>query len=145
MRILLVEDNPASQKLVAYIFQEAGHSIDIAEDGQQALQKLEKTCYDAVLMDVQMPVMDGLAATAAIRAREEAGGAPGTPGRVPIIAMTARAMKGDRERCLVAGMDGYVSKPIDAAQLFDELARLMTDSTTQHGGFTADPSNGCPR
>jgi signal transduction histidine kinase/HPt (histidine-containing phosphotransfer) domain-containing protein len=138
MRILLVEDNPASQKLVAYIFQEAGHSIDIAEDGQQALHILEKTSYDAVFMDVQMPVMDGLAATAAIRVRE--GRAPlGTSGRrrVPIIAMTARAMKGDRERCLAAGMDGYVSKPIDAAQLFDELARLTT------GGATLDPSEGC--
>jgi signal transduction histidine kinase/HPt (histidine-containing phosphotransfer) domain-containing protein len=118
LRILLVEDNSASQKLAVHILREAGHAIDVAGDGQQALQMMAGTSYDVVLMDVQMPVMDGLAATVAIRARETRGT------RVPIIAMTARAMKGDRERCLAAGMDGYISKPIDAAQLFAEIRRL---------------------
>ena len=103
LRILLVEDNFASQKLAVHMFREAGHAVDVAGDGQQALEMIAETSYDMVLMDVQMPVMDGLAATAAIRAREM----PGT--RVPIIAMTARAMKGDRERCLAAGMDEYIS------------------------------------
>ncbi len=118
LRILLVEDNSASQKLAVHLFREAGHAVDVAEDGRKALEMIEEAAYDVVLMDVQMPVMDGLTATAAIRAREP----PGT--HVPIIAMTARAMKGDRERCLAAGMDEYISKPIDAGQVFAEIRRL---------------------
>src|SRR5262249_14508645 len=103
LRILLVEDNSASQKLAVHMFREAGHEVDVAGDGRQALEMVAETSYDVVLMDVQMPVMDGLTATEAIRAREP-------PGKhVPIIAMTARAMKGDRERCLAAGMDEYIS------------------------------------
>ena len=111
LRILLVEDNPANQKVAAYFLQDRGHLVDIAGDGQQALRMTQENCYDVVLMDVQMPGMDGLKATAAIRAFERRGR------RMPVIAMTAHAMKGDRERCLAAGMDGYLAKPIDAREL----------------------------
>ena len=98
LRTLLVEDNPANQKIAAYIFKEAGHTIEVARDGQRSAWPSENR-YDVILMDVQMPRMDGLETTAAIRARE------GDGPRVPIIAMTAHAMKGDHERCLAAGMD----------------------------------------
>ncbi|NLY00039.1 MAG: PAS domain S-box protein [Rhodopirellula sp.] len=111
LRILLAEDNPANQKLAAYILQDRGHLLDIAEDGQQAIDLSEQNHYDVILMDVEMPGMNGLEAAAAIRKRE-AGGP-----RVPIIAMTAHAMAGDRDRCLAHGMDGYLSKPIDAQEM----------------------------
>ena len=131
--VLLVEDNPASQKLAGHIFREAGHSLDVAHDGQQALRLLERNPYDAVLMDVQMPVMDGLAAASAIRERESHR-QPGQSGRVPIIAMTARAMKGDRERCLAAGMDDYISKPFDAAEILAAIARLTAGAGSREQG-----------
>jgi two-component system, sensor histidine kinase and response regulator len=111
LRILLAEDNPANQKLATYILQDRGHVLEIAGNGQQAIDLSEQNCYDVILMDVEMPGMNGLEAAAVIRKRE-AGGR-----RVPIIAMTAHAMKGDRERCLTAGMDGYLSKPIDGHEM----------------------------
>jgi PAS domain S-box-containing protein len=118
LRILLVEDNPANQKLAAYILRERGHTVDIAGDGQQALCMARENRHNVVLMDVQMPGMDGLEATKAIRAGE------GGQRRVPIIAMTAHAMKGDRERCLAAGMDGYLSKPINPREMIVLLESL---------------------
>ncbi len=118
LRILLVEDNPANQKLATFILKDRGHTVDIAGDGQQGLSMAQQNQYDVILMDVQMPVMDGLEATKAIRAWEDG------RSRVPIIAVTAHAMKEDRERCLAAGMDGYVSKPIDAREMFALLERL---------------------
>jgi PAS domain S-box-containing protein len=111
LRILLVEDNPANQKLAAYILHARGHAVDIAGNGHAGIQHAQQNQYDVILMDVQMPDMDGLEATAAIRAKEDG------RRRVPIIAMTAHAMKGDRERCLAAGMDGYLSKPIDGHEM----------------------------
>jgi signal transduction histidine kinase/ActR/RegA family two-component response regulator len=120
LRILLVEDNPANQKLATYILQDRGHVVEIAGDGQEAVCLTEQNRYDVILMDVQMPGMNGLEATAAIRKREDGGR------RVPIIAMTAHAMKGDRDRCLAAGMDGYLSKPVNAQEmigLVESLAR----------------------
>jgi two-component system, sensor histidine kinase and response regulator len=93
----------------------------VADNGREALAALEQQSFDVVLMDVQMPEMDGLEATAAIRAKERTAG-----GHVPIVAMTARAMKGDRERCLEAGMDDYVSKPLQPSELFDTVERLTT-------------------
>jgi CheY-like chemotaxis protein len=111
LRILLVEDNPANQKLAAYILGERGHTVDIAGDGRKALRMAAEECYDIILMDVQMPGMDGLEATAVLRKRENG------HSRLPIIAMTAHAMKGDRDRCLAAGMDGYLAKPINAQEL----------------------------
>jgi signal transduction histidine kinase/FixJ family two-component response regulator len=118
LRILLVEDNPANQKLVTYILQDRGHSVELADNGQEAILLTEKKCYDVILMDVQMPGMNGLEATAAIRGREM------SENRVPIIAMTAHAMERDRERCLAAGMDGYLSKPVNAHEMISLLESL---------------------
>ena len=120
LNILLVEDNPANQKLAAYILHDRGHTITIAGDGQQAVRMVRENRYDVILMDVQMPGMDGLEATKVIRAGENGNR------RVPIIAMTAHAMKGDREWCLAAGMDGYLSKPIDAHELIVMAESLAT-------------------
>jgi CheY-like chemotaxis protein/anti-sigma regulatory factor (Ser/Thr protein kinase) len=120
LRVLLVEDNPANQKLARYILQDRGHHVDIAVDGQEALHMSGQNHYDVILMDVQMPNMNGLDSTAAIRARENGNH------RVPIIAMTAHAMEGDRGHCLTAGMDGYLSKPVSAHELIglvESLAR----------------------
>ncbi len=110
LRILLVEDNPANQKLATYILHDRGHVVEVAADGQEALRLAEQSRHDVILMDLQMPGMDGLEATAAIRNRDIGGS------RVPIIAMTAHAMESDRQRCLDAGMDGYLSKPINAGE-----------------------------
>ena len=122
LRILLAEDNPANQKLVTYILKDRGHSIDVIDDGQQAIRMAQENRHDIILMDVQMPGMDGLEATKAIRAQE------GGQRRVPIIAMTAHAMKGDRERCLATGMDGYLSKPIDGHEMIALVESLATGS-----------------
>ena len=121
LRILLAEDNPANQKLAAYILQDRGHTVEIVGDGQQALSMAQQNHYDVILMDVQMPGMDGLEATKTLRA-QEAG-----QRRVPIVAMTAHAMKGDRERCLAAGMDGYLSKPIDGYAMITLVENLASD------------------
>jgi PAS domain S-box-containing protein len=120
LRILLVEDNPANQKFASYILRERGHTVEIAGDGHQAVRMTEKSAYDVILMDVQMPGMDGLEATKAIRIREAG------RRRVPIIAMTAHAMRGDRERCLAAGMDAYLSKPVNAQEMFGVVESLAT-------------------
>ena len=118
LRVLLVEDNPANQKLATYILRHRGHVVEVATDGQEALCLTEQNRYDVILMDVQMPGMNGLEATAAFRKREKGGS------RVPIIAMTAHAMKGDRERCLAAGMDGYLSKPVNAREMIGLVEAL---------------------
>ncbi len=122
-RILLAEDNAVNRELAIALLRKRGHAVTVAENGKEALAALDLggiRGYDAVLMDVQMPDMDGFAATAVIRERERTSG-----GHIPIIAMTAHAMKGDRERCLLAGMDGYVSKPIEAGALFSEMDRVL--------------------
>jgi PAS domain S-box-containing protein len=137
LRILLAEDNPANQKLATYILEDRGHLVEIAGNGQEAVSLTEKNSYDVILMDVQMPGMNGLEATAAIRNREDGGS------RVPIIAMTAHAMKGDRERCLAAGMDGYLSKPIDAQQtiaLVESLAAAAVAARADEASTTSSPS-----
>jgi PAS domain S-box-containing protein len=117
--ILLAEDNLINQKLAIRLLEKEGHTVVVAGNGKEALTALEREPFDLVLMDVQMPEMDGLEAAAAIRERERK-----TGGHVPILAMTAYAMKGDRERCLQAGMDGYLSKPIRARELFEALRGL---------------------
>jgi PAS domain S-box-containing protein len=119
LRVLLAEDNPVNQKLAAHLLEKRGHSVAVASSGREALGRLEKEPFDLVLMDVQMPEMDGLEATRTIRERERETGT-----HLPIVAMTAHAMKGDRDRCLEAGMDDYVSKPIQAEQLFRAIEGL---------------------
>src|ERR1043166_8508360 len=119
LRILLAEDNEVNQRLAVRMLEKQGHAVTVACNGVEALAELERQAFDLVLMDVQMPEMGGLEATAALRLKEE-----GTGLRLPVIAMTAHAMKGDRERCLAAGMDGYISKPIRARRLAEEVARL---------------------
>jgi two-component system, sensor histidine kinase and response regulator len=116
MRILLAEDNAVNRQLALKLLEKHGHKVVVAENGRQALEALEREKVDLVLMDVQMPEMDGFEATAAIRAKEKTSG-----GHLPIIAVTAHAMKGDRERCLAAGMDDYIAKPIRTP----ELAKLL--------------------
>ncbi len=119
LRLLLAEDNAVNQRLAVSLLEKRGHQVVVAGNGREALAALDGTPFDAVLMDVQMPEMDGFEATAVIRAREEATGA-----HLPIIAMTAHALKGDRERCLEAGMDGYVTKPLRPQELFRVLEGL---------------------
>ncbi len=119
LRILLADDNPVNQKLGVSLLVRRGHTVAVAGNGREALDALDRQPFDVVLMDVQMPEVDGFEATAAIRRREA-----GTGGHVPIVAMTAHAMKGDRERCLAAGMDAYISKPIRAEELYAVLGDL---------------------
>jgi len=117
LRILLAEDNSINQRVASRILENRGHKVTVAGNGRQAIDLFDEQAFDLVLMDVQMPELDGFEATAAIRAKEKATGQ-----RIPILAMTAHAMKGDKERCLEAGMDGYVTKPIRSAALFAAIA-----------------------
>jgi len=116
LRILLAEDNAVNQAVAVRLLEKRGHTVTVVGDGRQALEALEKGQFDLVLMDVQMPELDGFEAAAAIRAKEKKSGT-----HIPIVAMTAHAMKGDKDRCLEAGMDGYVSKPVRAVDLFEEI------------------------
>jgi CheY-like chemotaxis protein len=123
LRILLAEDNRVNQVVAARLLGKRGHTVVIAATGREALAALDEPGsggFDLILMDVQMPDMDGFEATAIIRAKEKSTGI-----HLPIIAMTARAMKGDEERCLAAGMDGYTSKPIEVEQLFATIDRVL--------------------
>jgi signal transduction histidine kinase/ligand-binding sensor domain-containing protein/ActR/RegA family two-component response regulator len=122
LRILLAEDNVINQKLAVRLLQSHGHEVIVAHNGQEALDYLEQSSFDVVLMDVQMPEMDGYRATSIIRRHEE-----NTLRHIPIIAMTAHAMKGDRERCLEAGMDGYVAKPINSSALFHAIRTVLAE------------------
>ena len=117
--VLLVEDNWINQRLATKLLDDRGYRVTTADNGQLALDALERSRFAIVLMDMQMPVLDGLEATRRIRAREAAAGLP----RTPIVAMTANAMQGDRERCLEAGMDDYLSKPINADELYRQMER----------------------
>ena len=120
LRILLVEDNAVNRAVALRILSKAGHSVQTAEDGLQAVERFESEPFDLVLMDVQMPGMDGFSATKLIRERERASG-----GRVPIVALTAHAIAGYKEKCLEAGMDGYVAKPIQPAELFATIQEIV--------------------
>jgi two-component system sensor histidine kinase/response regulator len=126
LRILVAEDNTVNQKLVARLLEKRGHSVSIVANGREALDSLEAGTYDLVLMDVQMPEMDGFEATGELRKRETQTGL-----HIPVIALTAHAMKGDRDRCLDAGMDGYLAKPIRPQELDDLLEKY---TATLSGG-----------
>jgi CheY-like chemotaxis protein/HPt (histidine-containing phosphotransfer) domain-containing protein len=122
LHVLVAEDTPANQKLVLHVLGSRGHDIKIAENGRQALGLLREQDFDVVLMDVQMPEMDGFQATEAIRKLDDPEKA-----RVPVIAMTAHALKGDQERCLAAGMDCYLSKPIKGEEMVEVVERMAED------------------
>jgi two-component system sensor histidine kinase/response regulator len=135
-RVLLVEDNPVNQTLALRLLEKRGYAVKVAGDGAQALAAFEHEPFDLVLMDVQMPVMDGFEATAAIRARERSFG----DGHVPIVAMTAHALKGDEERCLAAGMDAYISKPIRTTLLFSTIESALARFEDLHAQALQDPN-----
>jgi signal transduction histidine kinase/CheY-like chemotaxis protein/HPt (histidine-containing phosphotransfer) domain-containing protein len=134
LRILLAEDNPINQTLATRMLEKQGHTVVVVSDGQSVLDVLAYHAFDLVLMDVQMPMMDGLTATAIIRRQEQQVG-----GHLPIVAMTAHAMKGDAERCLAAGMDGYLSKPIKADELYATI-----DQALSHGPMPIPPRTAPP-
>jgi signal transduction histidine kinase/CheY-like chemotaxis protein len=121
LHVLLAEDNPVNQELAVELLQMRGHSVRIAGNGIEVLAALERESFDVILMDVQMPDMDGFQATGAIRSREKQSGT-----HIPIIAITGYAMKGDRQRCLDAGMDGYISKPLRSRELFEVVEQFTS-------------------
>jgi PAS domain S-box-containing protein len=136
LNVLLAEDNSVNKRLAVRLLERAGHRVVVATNGQDVLQALNEVPsprFDIVLMDVQMPEMGGMETTAEIRHREEVSG-----GHLPIIAMTAHAMHGDRERCLAGGMDGYISKPIRARDFFAEIARCLHE-TGSHSPTIENP------
>ena len=124
----MVDDNPVNRLLAARLVEKQGHAVVSAVSGREAIESLEKQTFDLILMDVQMPDLDGFEATQVIREKER-----GTGNRVPIIALTAHAMEGDRNRCLAAGMDGYVSKPITAQALLAAIESAL--STSKNAGL----------
>ncbi|MFH1314371.1 MAG: response regulator [Candidatus Eisenbacteria bacterium] len=128
LKILVVEDSPVNLKLVVRLLEKRGHTTVSAANGKEALEVYDTDSFDLILMDIQMPGMDGFEATSAIREKEKVTGT-----HVPIVAMTAHAMKGDRERCLEAGMDKYVSKPIRAGEMFETIESLVGGRKGGHG------------
>jgi CheY-like chemotaxis protein len=126
LRVLVAEDNLVNQKLVRHLLERRGHMPILVANGRDAINALRTGDFDLVLMDLQMPEMDGLEATAAIRAREREARSL----RVPIVALTAHAMLGDRQRCMEAGMDGYVAKPIKPVELFEVIDRVMAAASS---------------
>jgi CheY-like chemotaxis protein len=136
--ILVAEDTPFNQKFIQRLLDRWNHRATIVGNGKDALEALKKQAFDVVLMDVQMPQLNGLETTRAIRVDEQE-----TRHHIPIIAMTAHAIKGDRERCLEAGMDEYVSKPIDSEKLFDAIEKLTKDprnhETAEDNSTVLDP------
>jgi CheY-like chemotaxis protein len=123
-RILVADDNAVNRKLLSAMVSKLGYQVSVVPDGAQAVQAVRGDTYDLVLMDWQMPVMDGFEASQAIRELE------GARAQTPIVALTANAMPGDRERCLAAGMDDYLSKPIRQDALAETLARHLPRSST---------------
>jgi PAS domain S-box-containing protein len=137
LRVLLAEDTLVNQRLAVALLHKQGHQVVVADNGQKALELWQSQPFDLVLMDVQMPDMDGLEATARIRAMEQSRGQ-----RVPIIAMTAHAMKGDRERCLAAGMDAYLAKPVRAIELWETIRSVVGPAGSSTDAPYPVPDNG---
>jgi signal transduction histidine kinase/CheY-like chemotaxis protein len=135
-RVLLAEDNPVNQTLVVRVLEKRGYTVKVTSDGRGALEALENGQFDVVLMDVQMPGMDGFEATAAIRAKEMLAG-----GHIPIIALTAHALKGDKEQCIAAGMDSYLSKPIRAIELVSTIESLLENKRATRSSTLTDAPN----
>jgi two-component system sensor histidine kinase/response regulator len=134
LRVLLAEDNPVNQLVMTRLLEKRGHHVVLAVNGREVLALLDRGRYDLVFMDLQMPEMDGLEATAAIRARERTSGL-----HQAVIALTAHAVKGDSERCRAAGMDGYLSKPIALQDLDELLQRYLARGIEARGASrTAD-------
>jgi CheY-like chemotaxis protein len=135
VRILLAEDNPVNQKLAKMMLTKAGYKVEVANNGQEAVEKYKTSPgdFDLIFMDIQMPVMDGIAATKAIRRYEEQpvtrNSQPATR-HIPIVAMTAYAMKGDREKCIEAGMDDYITKPIKRDLVFGILEKWVLNKVS---------------
>jgi two-component system, sensor histidine kinase and response regulator len=134
--VLLAEDNVVNQRVAIGLLERRGHAVTLATNGREALQALATDTFDVVLMDVQMPEMGGLEATAEIRRREA-----GTGRHVRIVAMTAHAMNGDRDLCLSAGMDGYLSKPVDPAMLYAVVEELTPASPAPAAGASASAAS----
>ena len=133
LRVLVAEDNPVNQRLITRLLEKRGHHVVIASNGGEAVQAVGERQYDLLLMDLQMPEMGGLEATAAIRQRENGGGK-----RLRIVALTAHAMKGDEERCIAGGMDGYLTKPIRPEALDAVLAMRANGSEAVIGPETVN-------
>jgi CheY-like chemotaxis protein len=134
LKILLAEDHPVNQRLAVAILQNWGHAVTVAPNGRKAVEAFSREPFDLIVMDVQIPEVNGLEATRTIRRMEQASG-----GHIFIIAMTAHAFKGDREQCLAAGMDGYVAKPINSIDLFTTIESLFDDAApeVQHAAEAA--------
>jgi two-component system sensor histidine kinase/response regulator len=139
-RILVAEDNPTNQQVAQAILEGAGIAVTIVNNGEAAVEAIRGTPFDAVLMDIQMPRMNGYEATRLIRSMPEGES-------IPMVAMTAHAMKGDEEKCLEAGMDGYISKPVNQDRLFHTLWRLLrTREPSPEGTALQDPGTSvCPK
>jgi two-component system CheB/CheR fusion protein len=119
LRVLVAEDTPASRRLLAAMLMKRGHLVDLAEDGSEAVRLVGERDYDVILMDIQMPGMDGLEATSTIRGMNDP-----CKARLPIVAVTAFALAGQREKCLAAGMDEFVTKPVDIRSLCEAMERV---------------------
>ena len=132
LKILLAEDHEISQKMATRLLEKRGYKVMVAENGEEVLENLKGEAFDLVLMDVQMPVMDGIIATQKIRNQKS------DIRNIPIIAMTAHAMKGDRQRCLDAGMDDYISKPIDVDDLFAKIEQWGHSRTMDSREITTE-------
>jgi two-component system sensor histidine kinase/response regulator len=134
LHVLLAEDNIVNQRLAVRLLEKWGHTVMVVNTGKEVLAALAQQSFDLILMDVQMPEMDGLAATAAIRAQEQLTGT-----HLPIIAMTANAMQGDAEQCLAAGMDAYLAKPMRSDDLYAAINRLSAGTMDSQRAATASP------
>jgi two-component system sensor histidine kinase/response regulator len=139
LNILLAEDNIVNQKLAVLLLERRGHTVTVAGNGNEALAAHQTQSFDACLMDIQMPELNGLETTAAIRAREN-----GTSRHLPIVAMTAHAIKGDRDICLRSGMDAYLSKPVRADELYHAIESLVADRSARTSAVSASPVQDAP-